>query len=133
MTGVPLTTGLPGLDRMLKGLMPGDNIVWQVDSIDDYAAFVTPYTQRARELGKRLVYFRFASHPPLIPDEGGAEVHRLRPEAGFETFITEIHRVIEASGHGGFYVFDCLSELAELWYSDQMLANFFLLTCPYLY
>lgn len=133
MTGVPLTTGLPGLDRMLKGLMPGDNIVWQVDSIDDYAAFVTPYSRRAQELGKRLVYFRFAGHPPLIPDEGGAEIHLLRPEAGFETFITEIHRVIEASGHGGFYVFDCLSELAELWYSDQMLANFFLLTCPYLY
>ena len=31
------------------------------------------------------------------------------------------------------YVFDCLSELAADWYSDQMLGNFFMLTCPYLY
>ncbi len=27
-----LTTGLPGLDKVLEGVMPGDNIVWQVDT-----------------------------------------------------------------------------------------------------
>jgi pyruvate,water dikinase len=32
---VHLSTGLSGLDRMLKGLMPGDNIVWQVNTIED--------------------------------------------------------------------------------------------------
>jgi pyruvate,water dikinase len=30
-------------------------------------------------------------------------------------------------------VFDCLSRLAVDWYSDQMLASFFRLTCPYLF
>jgi pyruvate,water dikinase len=30
-------------------------------------------------------------------------------------------------------VFDCLSRLAADWYSDQMLASFFRLTCPYLF
>ena len=33
-----LTTGLPGLDQVLKGILPGDNIVWQVDTIGDYLA-----------------------------------------------------------------------------------------------
>ena len=33
-TEAQLSTGLPGLDRILNGLIPGDNIVWQVDSID---------------------------------------------------------------------------------------------------
>jgi hypothetical protein len=28
-----LSTGLPGLDHVLKGLIPGDNLAWQVDSI----------------------------------------------------------------------------------------------------
>ncbi len=133
MTGVQLSTGLRGLDGMLKGLIPGDNIVWQVDTIEDYAPFVTPYCRYAVASGKTLIYFRFASHPPLVSEADGAQVYELRPDDGFETFLTGIHKVIERTGRGGYYVFDCLSELAVAWYSDQMLANFFMLTCPYLY
>jgi hypothetical protein len=128
-----LTTGLPGLDGLLKGILPGDNIVWQVDAIEDYVAFSVPYCEAAKRSGRRLVYFRFAKHEPLLPGDFGAEVHELRPEDGFESFIAGIHRVIEEAGRGTFYVFDCLSDLAVDWYSDQMLANFFVLTCPYLY
>lgn len=127
------TTGLPGLDRVLKGILPGDNIVWQVMSIEDYAAFVQPYVEAAHRNGHKLVYFRFASHPALIIPGHGAEIHELHPENGFENFIAEIHAVIEHAGRGAHYVFDCLSELAADWYSDQMLGNFFMLTCPYLY
>jgi len=52
---------------------------------------------------------------------------------GFETFTARIHKVIEEAGRGAFYVFDCLSDLAADWYSDLMLGNFFMVTCPYLY
>ncbi len=128
-----MTTGVRGLDGLLKGVLPGDNIVWQVDAIDDYLAFATPYCKAARDSGRRLIYFRFAKHQPLLPGDFGAEIHHLKPEAGFENFIADIHRVIEAAGRGTFYVFDCLSDLAVDWYSDQMLGNFFMLTCPYLY
>ncbi|TFH14583.1 MAG: pyruvate, phosphate dikinase [Lentisphaerales bacterium] len=128
-----LTTGLTGLDEVLKGLLAGDNIVWQVDDIDDYLALVRPYCEAAKSNGKRIVYFRFASHEPLMSGEYGAEIHELKPEGGFESFISSIHGVIEGAGRGAFYVFDCLSELAVDWYSDQMLGNFFMLTCPYLY
>ena len=127
------TTGLPGLDRILKGLIPGDNIVWQVDDMSDYRSFVIPYAAEASARGLPLVYFRFASHPPLLDAASGAEIHEVQPEAGFEAFIDTIHRVIERAGRGAYYVFDCLSELAGDWYSDQMLGNFFMLTCPYLY
>jgi len=41
--------------------------------------------------------------------------------------------VIERAGPGAFYVFDCLSDLAADWFSDRMLGNFFMITCPYLY
>jgi len=128
-----MTTGVRGLDGLLKGVLPGDNIVWQVDSIEDYLAFVAPYCSAAMKNGRRLVYFRFAKHEPLLPDDFGAEIHHLEPEAGFESFIAGIHDVIEEAGRGTFYVFDCLSDLAADWYSDQMLGNFFMLTCPYLY
>jgi pyruvate, water dikinase len=128
-----LTTGLPGLDRLLTGLIPGDNIVWQVASADDYVPFVTPYCESALLSGQGIVYFRFADHPPLASSGPGVSVYELRPEEGFEAFLSDIHRAIEDAGHGGYYLFDMLSSLAVDWYSDQMLGNFFMLTCPYLY
>ncbi|HOF88235.1 MAG TPA: hypothetical protein PLZ36_09070, partial [Armatimonadota bacterium] len=128
-----LTTGLPGLDRALKGVIAGDNIVWRVDDMQEYLTFVQPFCAAARRNGRTLVYFRFASHPPLLPDDAGAEVVELRPEEGFEAFIAAVHAAIERAGRGAFYVFDCLSDLLVDWYSDQMLGNFFMLTCPYLY
>ena len=131
--GMAFTTGLPGLDRALKGVLPGDNIVWQVDTIEDYMAVVAPYCQAAVRTGRKIVYFRFASHPPLVDADDRIEMHALDPADGFETFIAQIHAVIENAGRGALYVFDCLSELAADWYSDAMLGNFFMLTCPYLY
>ena len=128
-----LSTGLGGLDKLLKGLIPGDNIVWQVDSIQDFLPFAEPYCRNTLQSGQRLVYFRFAKHAALANGESGAEVYHLHPEGGFEQFITEVHRVIRSVGRGGYYLFDCLSDLAVDWYSDQMLGNFFVLTCPYLY
>ena len=128
-----LTTGVPGLDRVLKGILPGDNIVWQVDTIGDYMAVVEPYCQAALQSGRKVIYFRFASHPPVIDLNCGVEVHELDPAEGFETFIARIHAVIERAGRGALYIFDCMSELAADWYSDPMLGNFFTLTCPYLY
>lgn len=127
------TTGLPGLDSALKGVLPGDNIVWQVDSISDYQVLVDPFVQAGIQSGRRLVYFRFASHPPMIRPDASFLTVELDPNSGFETFIARIHQVIEQVGRGALYVFDCLSELAADWYSDQMLGNFFMLTCPYLF
>jgi hypothetical protein len=116
----------------LKGLLPGDNIVWQVDAVDDYLPFVEPYCRAALEAARPVVYFRFARHDPVVSDPG-VEVHVLRPEEGFEAFITNVHQAIQDAGRGAYYVFDCLSDLAVDWYSDSMLGNFFMLTCPYLY
>ncbi len=128
-----LSTGLKGLDRVLKGLIPGDNIVFHVDTIEQYADFSTPFVEQAARREEKVVYFRFASHPPLLEPREGVEMRHLRPEEGFEPFITEIHRVIKKLGRGGCYLFDCLTDLAAEWYSDQMLGNLFMLTCPRLY
>ncbi|HOE12946.1 MAG TPA: PEP/pyruvate-binding domain-containing protein [bacterium] len=133
MMNAQLSTGLPGLDRVIRGIIPGDNVVWRVDSIDDYLAFVKPYCSSAIRLERKLVYFRFAKHDPLLTGDSGADIYTIDPQSGFESFITEIHQRIKQAGLGAFFVFDCLSDLAVDWYSDQMLGNFFMLTCPYLY
>jgi len=128
-----VSTGLAGLDRVFRGVMAGDNIVWQVDGIDDYMPLVEPFCQYARSRGRKLVYFHFARHPALVDEGPGVEVQVLDPGEGFEPFLPAIHKTIEQAGRGAYYVFDCLSDLVADWYSDQMLGNFFMLTCPYLY
>src|SRR5512138_2771718 len=133
MAPYPASTGLAPLDAVVEGLRPGDNVVWQVDAVDDYLPFVRPFVADALAAGKRLVYFRFARHAPLVDEGAGAEIHRLSPADGFESFTTSIHQVIEEAGPGAYDVFDCLSDLAADWYSDLMLGNFFMVTCPYLY
>ncbi len=132
---VPLefSTGLSGLDRALNGLLQGDNVVLQVDDIEDYARFVDPFVRDALQRRGQLDYFRFADHRPLVPAQPGVTIHEINPEAGFEPFVGPILDVIEARGRGALYVFDGLSELAADWYSDRMLGNFFMITCPFLF
>jgi hypothetical protein len=127
------STGLPALDAVVGGLRAGDNVVWQVDDVADYAALVSPFVDAALAAGRRVVYFRFARHAPLVADGRGAEVVRLQPAVGFESFTASIHGVIERAGPGAFHVFDCLSDLAADWSSDLMLGSFFRVTCPYLF
>lgn len=128
------STGIAGVDQVLKGLLPGDNVVWQVDEIDDYASLVTPYVKASLAAERPLLYLRFAAHPPLIAEQTeGVDIHFCDPREGFEPFTNNVHRIIKQGGRGACYVFDCLSELADVWSSDQMLGNFFMLTCPYLF
>lgn len=128
-----MSSGLPGLDRVLQGLMPGDNVVWEVDAIADYLPTLNPLVQEARRLNRKLIYFRFAQHAPLLKEGSGVEICIVDPQAGFERFLTRILNVIENAGPGAFYIFDCLSDLAADWFSDRMLGNFFMITCPYLF
>ena len=127
------STGMASLDAVLTGLRPGDNVVFQVDKVIDYVPFVHLFCQDTVKNGHKLIYFRFASHAPLLPPDVAAEVHDLNPAAGFEAFIASILNTIERVGTGACYVFDCLSDLAADWYSDIMLGNFFQLTCPHLF
>ena len=132
-SGNELSSGIAELDEVIHGIRLGDNIVWQMDTIEDYTRYIHPYCHNADKTGYKLIYFRFADHPAVIPDGVKAIVYQLKPENGFESFLGEIFTVIENSGAWAFYVFDSLSELAVDWNSDRMLGNFFMLTCPYLF
>jgi hypothetical protein len=130
---IPVSTGLTGLDKILNNLIIGDNVVWQVDSIDDYKKFVTPYVAEALKNSIRVVYFRFAKHRPLLEETHGVDIHTLDAMSGFETFSKNIYKLATEYGENTFYVFDCLSDLLTAWATDLMIGNFFVITCPYLY
>jgi hypothetical protein len=128
-----VTTGLPALDTILEGLRLGDNVVWRVDDVADYRTFVVPYVEAALAAGRRVVYVRFGSHRPVVEAGRASVVYDLDALRGFESFTVRLHTIIGAEGNGVFYVFDCLSDLLDAWATDAMIANFFRVTCPYLF
>jgi hypothetical protein len=127
------STGVPSLDEVVTHLRMGDNVVWQVDDIEDYRHFVTPYVKTALQQKRNVVYMRFASHAPLIEAEAGVNIFELDAAGGFESFSTQVHKIITEQGVGAFYLFDCLSDLLSAWATDLMIGNFFMITCPYLF
>jgi hypothetical protein len=128
-----VTTGLDGLDAILGGLRLGDNVVWSIDRVRDYQHFVKPFVRGALNQRRRVVYIRFAQHPPLLEDRECVGRHQLEADRGFESFAARVHAIIREEGEGVFYVFDCLSDLLSVWATDNMVSDFFRVTCPYLY
>jgi hypothetical protein len=127
------STGIQGLDQILCDLKKGDNVVWQVDSVEDYQHFVSRYVARAIQDGRNIIYVRFAQHRPLIENEPSVSVYQLDAKGGFESFSTQVHAIISQEGSEAYYVFDCLSDLLSAWATDLMVGNFFMVTCPYLF
>ena len=60
------STGLKGLDDVLSGLNKGDNVVWQVDSIEDYKRFVTPCNPNDENCAKRMEYDKRMLNNPMV-------------------------------------------------------------------
>jgi len=127
------SSGEPELDRTIDGLRVGDNVVWQVELLDDYARFAQAFAARVLADGEPCVYLRFAPHPALLMARPGLEIIRVDPEAGFDAFTAQVHELIRAHGREVAYVFDNLSALVQPWATDELLAAFFQVTCPYLY
>ena len=127
------SSGNESLDNVLCGLRRGDNCVWQIDHIENYRYFVNAFVRQAAAEGKEVIYFRFASHESLVPEDVKVCEYRFDPEKGFEKFLIGILDIIDEHGTGGCYVFDSLSDLAADWNCDRMLGCFFMLVCPHLY
>ena len=127
------SSGEARLDAIIQGLRLGDNVVWQVDQLDDYARFSRAFMAQSLAEGMPCVYIRFAPHPPLIDEHPDVERVDVDPRSGFDVFSAQVHRLIEARGLGVAYVFDSLSDLVQPWATDELLANFFQVTCPFLY
>ena len=128
-----ISSGIKALDEVLQGIRLGDNVVWQVDRLEDYLYFAVPFAEAAIAARRRLVYLRFASHPPVLSPRTELEVIELDPSLGFDYFTREVHLLIEAHGPEVMYVFDNLSALVVEWATDESLANFFQITCPFLF
>lgn len=128
-----VSTGMVGFDSAIDMLRLGDNVVWQVVSIDEYIKVIAPFIKQSKEDGRKLVYFRFGAHPPIVEKDDVDVYCEIDPSTGFENFTSTIYSFIANEGKEVFYIFDCLSDLLQYWYSDLMIGNFFRVICPFLY
>ncbi|NDL68683.1 PEP/pyruvate-binding domain-containing protein [Anaerotalea alkaliphila] len=126
-------SGVPPLDEVIHHLWLGDNVVWKMDNLEDYLEYARAFVDQAIRDGRKVVYFRFAAHVPVLEENPVVDLHVLDPSLGFQHFSFEIYKVIRDAGVGVFYVFDALSALQQTWATDLMVGNFFSVVCPYLF
>lgn len=126
-------SGISEMDTAIDNIRMGDNVVWRVSELSQFKLFMEPYIEQAKKDDRNIIYFRFASHEPLIKDSDEIKTVRVSLSHRFENFTVDIHNVIEKEGKEAFYVFDCLSELQTAWATDLMMGNFFRVTCPFLF
>ena len=147
--------GIEQLDETLDNIRLGDNVVWQVSNLKEFSYFVNPFIKQALIDERNLIYIHFGKHEPVIPitqedinqlkqerlnpktefamiERNGIKIYDVEPKQ-FESFTLEVHNIIKKEGWDAFYVFDCLSDLQEIWSTDLMMGNFFRVTCPYLF
>ncbi len=130
---VRVSTGFGGLDGVVDDLRIGDNVVWQVDDVADYRTVARAFARRALADGRRVVYVRFGRHDAVVDDLPGVVTVPVDPDQGFESFALAVHHLVTDEGAGVCYVFDSLADLLPRWFSYLMIANFFVVTCPYLF
>lgn len=128
-----INSGIPTMDQALNYIRLGDNVVWQVDDLEVFKAFVQPFVKQAIADKRNLIYIHFSNHETLLEPQDGLKIYTLELSHRFEIFTVELHQIIQKEGREAFYVFDCLSELQVAWSTDLMMGNFFLVTCPYLF
>ncbi len=132
MESKTINSGIVALDEVLKGLRFGDNVVWQVDNLKEYLYFVEPFADQAIRDSGNCVYLRFAPHPSIIVPRRGLVIKEVDPGDGFDSFSAQVHLVIEEWANKKFFILDNLSALVEEWATDELVANFFQVTCPFL-
>ena len=126
-------SGIEDFDKAIDNIRLGDNVVWRVSKLSQFRLFMEPYVKQAIEDKRNIIYFRFASHEPLVEDCEDIKTINVPLTHRFEDFTVAIHNYIDKEGYDAYYVFDCLSELQTAWATDLMMGNFFRVTCPFLF
>ncbi|MDD5677981.1 MAG: sigma 54-interacting transcriptional regulator [Kiritimatiellae bacterium] len=63
------TTGVPEIDRLAGGIIPGDNIVWEVDSGVPVERFVVSFLAACAHEKSLVIYVSFNSSPQTITNK----------------------------------------------------------------
>ena len=83
-------SGIPEMDTAIDNIRLGDNVVWRVSDLEQFKLFMRPYVEQAIKDQRKIIYFRFASHEPLIEDCPEVKTVVIPLSHRFETFTVDI-------------------------------------------
>ena len=131
-----VTTGLGGLDTLLEGLIPGDNIVWIAEGDGVLAVLEDAYLRSAIEHGRTCSYVTAVMSPPELRRRLGPAVAIIdaRPGRPLDDPVLLERAMVERGRLSPLEVtvVDGLNMFAARWGRQRALA-FFSRTCPQLF
>lgn len=131
MTEEFIQSGMEGLDKKLDHIRKGENVVFRVKQLEHFRFFSDHFLREQLQEGKNVIYLRFGREEALAEEQEGLKLHQVDPSKGFELFTLDVHELMEEAGEEAVFLFDCLSELRDVWHSDLMMDNFVRVTCPF--
>lgn len=131
-----ITTGMSGLDTLLEGLIPGDNVVWVADSADVITVIEDAFLGHAGRDGRSCSYVTAVTAPAALGKRLGPRVAIIdaRPGRPSGDPVSLEREMLERAKVAPIHctVVDNLTALAARW-GDQKALAFFARTCPQLF
>lgn len=130
-----MSSGVPDLDELLGGLVPGDNVVWSYDDLEPVVQFEDAFVRSALEHREPCHYVAVTSAPIAVERRFGPDVvvldarprHRLADPVLLEQTVLDTARQTP-----GRMVFEGLDVIARRHGAERAL-GFFTRTCPQLF
>lgn len=125
-----LHMGIPTMDSAYGGIQPGENLVWKISDIRDFAFFAKALVSVMRQEQRRIVYIKFSdknffSEYELCEASETIFVIKLNLAEGFERTVNRILKAIHEEESNTVFLLDCLSDLLPFWYTDHLIDIFF--------
>ena len=77
-------SGIPMMDEALQYIRLGDNVVWQVPSLDEFRVVAKRFAEQAIRDHRNLIYVRFAGHEPILEKQEGLKIAEIELSHRFE-------------------------------------------------
>lgn len=130
-----VSSGVPGIDDLLGGLIPGDNIVWVSNDAQFLSSLEAGFLEEGRRLDVGCWYVTVDASPREVASRlpTGVKVLDARPQGKLaDPLLLERTLIEEAGTHGARVAIDRLDLLARRWGSRRAL-EFFSHVCPRLF
>jgi transcriptional regulator with XRE-family HTH domain len=127
-----MSSGVPGLDRILGGLVAGDNVVWVCDGPSAVVPFEDAFLREGSSAGEPCFYVTTAATPAALARRFGSDVEivdaRARRRLADPVLLEQTLLATARAGRARFVV-DGLDTFARRHGNERALA-FFARTCP---
>lgn len=133
--GGTMSSGVPDLDELLGGLVPGDNVVWSYDDLELLTRFEDAFVRSGLQHGDPCHYVAVTSTPGAVERRFGSGVVVLdaRPRHRLADLVLLEQTVLETARRTpGRVVFEGLDAIAQRHGTERAL-GFFTRTCPQLF